>query len=131
MVTLFHSPEVAASNRMLALMKQGSAAAAETATQDQASDHSAQNSSRPARDLFDIEVTESAPTEDQLRSILEYVGDAKVGDIVQGATSVSDAVKRLAADQKAFKRPVVVDWNNGKAVVGADEAAVKKLIREG
>lgn len=116
---------------MLALLKQGSAAAGETATQDQASDHTPQNASRPARDLFELEVTESAPTEDQLRSILEYVGDAKVGDIVQSATSVSDAVRKLAADQNAFSRPVVVDWNNGKAVVGADEAAVRKLIREG
>jgi len=50
--------------------------------------------------------------------------------VVEGATSVSDAVKKLAADEGAFKRPVVVDWNQGRAVVGDNESEILKLLRD-
>lgn len=60
-------------------------------------------------------MSESVPTEDQLRSISEYLGSGGIGQIVEGATSVSDAAKKLAADEGAFKRPLVVDWNQGRA----------------
>ena len=42
-----------------------------------------------------------------MKSILEFVGSGKVGSVVQGANSVSDAVAKLKNDQKAFQRPVV------------------------
>lgn len=113
-ITLFHKPSLSASNRVLTILKQGSAQAQETATEDQASDHSAQNQA-VKREPFELEVTEAVPTEDQLRSILEYVGQGKIGQIVEGATSVTDAAKKLAADQGAFKRPLIVDWNQGRA----------------
>ena len=96
------------------MLKQASAQAQETATEDQASDHSVQNNA-VKREPFELDITESSPTEDQLRSILEYVGQQKIGQIVEGATSISDAVKKLAADENAFKRPIVVDWNQGRA----------------
>lgn len=67
------------------------------------------------RDPFELDVSEAVPTEDQLRSIFEYVGQSKISSVVEGATSVSDAVKKLAQDESAFQRPVVVDWNQGKA----------------
>lgn len=111
-ITLFHKPGLAGSTRVLTLLKQGSAQSSETATVDQASDHSAQQATR---EPFELDVTESAPTEDQLRSIFEYVGQSKIGQVVEGATSISDAVKKLAADEGAFKRPVTVDWNQGRA----------------
>lgn len=113
-ITLFHKPSIASSNRVLSLLKQGSAQAQETATEDQASDHSHQNQA-VLRDPFELDVTESVPTEDQLRTIFEYVGPNKIGTVVEGATSISDAVKKLAADEGAFKRPVTVDWNQGRA----------------
>lgn len=50
-----------------------------------------------------------------MRSIFEYVGQGKISSVVEGATSVSDAVRKLAQDENAFKRPVIVDWNQGKA----------------
>ena len=105
MITLFHSPSVAASTRVLTLLKQASAHASETATEDQASDHSYQNKTQ--RSAFELDITEAAPTEDQVKSILEYLGPGKAGTLVQGATSVSDAVSKLKEDQKAFQRPVV------------------------
>ena len=114
MITLFHKPSLSASNRVLTLLKQGSAHAQETATEDQATDHSHQNES-VKREPFELDVTESVPTEDQIRSIIEYVGQNKIGQIVEGATSVSDAAKKLAADENAFKRPITVDWNQGRA----------------
>lgn len=96
------------------MLKQGSAHAQETATEDQAADHSPQNLV-VKREPFELDITEAAPTEDQLRSILEYIGEHKISSLVEGATSVTDAAKKLAADEAAFKRPVTVDWNQGRA----------------
>jgi len=145
-ITLFHKPSLSSSNRVLTLLKQGSAHAQETATEDQAADHAPQNTS-VKREPFELDVTEATPTEDQLRSIFEYVGQNKISSVVEGATSVSDAVKKLAADEEAFKRPVIVDWNQGRAgmfvsvemkrryanratVVGDNEPEIKKLLRD-
>lgn len=113
-ITLFHKPSLSGSNRVLTLLKQGSAQAQETATEDQASDHTHQNQA-VQREPFELDISEANPTEDQLRSIFEYVGQNKISSVVEGATSVSDAVKKLAQDENAFKRPVVVDWNQGRA----------------
>ncbi|KAK5089994.1 hypothetical protein LTR64_005922 [Lithohypha guttulata] len=128
-ITLFHKPSISASARVYTLLKQGSAHAQEAATEDQAADHSPQNQA-VKREPFELDVTEAAPTQDQLRSILEYVGEHKISDLVEGATSVSDAVKKLAANEGAFKRPVTVDWNQGRAVIGDDTSAIQKLLRE-
>lgn len=105
MITLFHNPSVAASTRALTILKQASAHASTTSTEDQASDHSHQN--KVQRSEFQLDVTEDPPTPDQVKSILEFVGSGKVGSVVQGANSVSDAVAKLKNDQKAFQRPVV------------------------
>lgn len=91
--------------RVHALLKQASANAASTSTQDQASDHSAQTNS--TREEFKLEVTESAPTSDQLRSILEYVGVSKVGSVITGAKNEADAVRKFRSNDDSFQRPVV------------------------
>ena len=62
-----------------------------------------------------VEVSEEPPTTDQLTSILEYLGPAKAGSVVNGATGSSDALRKFVADSKVFVRPVTVDWNNGRA----------------
>ena len=59
------------------------------------------------RSEFELNVTEAPPTSDQLRSILEYIGIRKVGDVVKGATDESDAMKRLKENADNFQRPVV------------------------
>lgn len=61
------------------------------------------------------EVQEEPPTSDQLNSILEYVGSDKAGQIVKGATSTTDALRKLKQSGDSFIRPCVVDWNNGRA----------------
>ncbi|KAL9588770.1 MAG: hypothetical protein Q9203_002424 [Teloschistes exilis] len=114
-ITLFHKASSPASIRAHTLLKQLSAHASETATEDQAADHTAQN--KLQRTDFELNVTEDPPTSDQLRTILEYVGSGggRAGKIVEGATDEADALKKLEEDPGRFKQPVVVDWNNGRA----------------
>lgn len=105
MITLFHKPSLPASVRVLTLLKQISAHASETATEDQATDHTAQN--KIQRSQFQLNVTEDPPTGDQLRTIMEYTGDRKAGQIVEGAKDASDAMSKLSQDIKKFTAPVV------------------------
>ncbi|KAI1941117.1 hypothetical protein LOZ53_002502 [Ophidiomyces ophidiicola] len=134
-VTLFHKPSLPTSLRALALLKQASANAAETATTDQASDHTAQNQlERNRREQFDLTVTEDPPTPDQLKLIFDYMraNEKKVApsELVAGARDRLDALRRLKEDGSTFIRPVVVDWNNGKAVLGTNESEILRLLRE-
>ncbi|MCJ1484308.1 hypothetical protein MMC06_004476 [Schaereria dolodes] len=127
-ITLFHKPSLPASVRVLTILKQASAHASETATEDQATDHTHQN--KLQRTEFELNISEEAPTSDQLRSILEYVGARKAKDIVDGARDAGDAIRKLSEDKRRFKAPVVVDWNNGKAVIGDSESELLKMIGE-
>ncbi|KAH7398916.1 thioredoxin-like protein [Phaeosphaeria sp. MPI-PUGE-AT-0046c] len=125
-VTLFHKPSNEASTRVLTLLKQSNAQAVAHATEDQASSHQAQN--KAERTEFELEVTEEPPTGDQLKSIMEYLGGS-AGKVIQGASDESDALRRLKADANTFQRPLVVDWNQGKAVIGDNESEIMKLVR--
>ncbi|KAI9786417.1 MAG: hypothetical protein M1839_006877 [Geoglossum umbratile] len=106
-ITLFHRPTLASSVRVLNLLKQGSTNASEAATKDQ--------TAQKVRPEFELHVTEDPPTSDQLRSILEYVGAKRVGEIVRGARNESDAMKKLKEDSENLQRPLTVDWSNGRA----------------
>ena len=103
-ITLFHKPSIQASTRVATLLKQASAQSQAHATEDQASDHSSQNS---YRDPFELDITEAPPTKDQLKSIFEYVGDIKAAQLVKGASSRSDALIKLQESPDNFLRPVV------------------------
>ena len=61
------------------------------------------------------DVQESAPTAEQLTSILEYLGPAQAGSVITDATGTTDALKKFKADQGSFKAPVTVDWMNARA----------------
>ncbi|KAG9239495.1 thioredoxin-like protein [Amylocarpus encephaloides] len=126
-ITLFHKASLPASSRVHTILKTASATASETATEDQASDHSEQ--SNPKRKEFQLDVTEEPPTEDQLKSILEYVGAAKISSIVKGAKTEADAMKKLKDSGDNFQRPVTVDWENGRAVAGDTESEILKLVQ--
>ncbi|KAL9036587.1 MAG: hypothetical protein Q9180_004218, partial [Flavoplaca navasiana] len=147
-ITLFHKASSPASIRAQTLLKQISAHASESATEDQATDHTQQNKFQ--RTEFELNVTEDPPTSDQLRTILEYVGSGagRAGQIVEGATSEADAVTKLKENPDSFQRPVIVDWNNGRAgktiifdavarshanrhkVFGYRESEIMKMIRQ-
>ena len=102
-ITLFHRPTVASSVRVLNLLEQSSSDAAEAATEDQAGGHSAET----GRQEFELNVTEDPPTSDQLRSILEYIGAKRVGEIVRGARDEADAMRKLQQNSENFQRPLV------------------------
>jgi len=126
-ITLFHKPSSAASTRVFTLLKQASAEASSPATEDQASDHGHQDKAQ--RSEFELDVTESAPTSDQLRSILEYLGGKPASAVVQGARDEADAMKKLKENADSFTRPLTVDWNNGRAVVGDNKSEILNMIR--
>lgn len=105
-ITLFHKASSPASLRVHSLLKQASAKASEYATEDQASDHTAQT--QPRRGDFELEVTEDPPTEDQLHSILEYLGAHRAGEVISGAKNESDALKKLGLNKDSFQRPLVL-----------------------
>jgi len=125
-ITLFHKPTSPASLRVNTLLKQASANASEHATEDQASDHSHQT--HPRREEFELDITEQPPTQDQLKSILEYVGAQKAGTIIKGAKDEADAMKKLKENSENFQRPVTVDWSNGRVVAGDNESEILKMI---
>lgn len=113
-VTLFHKPSSQTSTRVHTLLKQANAQSVATATEDQASSHATQNQAEKTE--FDLDVTEAPPTADQLKNILEYLGGpGAAGRVVEGAKDETDALRRLKADGNTFQRPLVVDWNQGKA----------------
>ncbi|KAF1989229.1 hypothetical protein K402DRAFT_327611 [Aulographum hederae CBS 113979] len=126
-VTLFHAPSVSASTRVLTLLKQANANAVSTATEDQASTHHTQ--SKAERTEFDLDVTEAPPTADQLKNILEYVGASSAGQIIKGASNEAEALRKLKENDSNFIRPLVVDWNMGKAIIGEKESEILNLIR--
>ncbi|KAI1655858.1 DUF1687-domain-containing protein [Daldinia decipiens] len=129
-VTLFHKAGSPASTRAATLLKQISANATETATEDQASDHSHQTHPKRSRQEFELNITEEPPTVDQLKTILEYVGKKKIGSIVQGASTENEAMKKFRENKENFNRPVIVDWNNGKAVASDQESEILKMIEQ-
>jgi len=123
-VTLFHKAGSPASTRVATLLKQVSASAAAGATIDQASDHTHQTQ----REQFDLNITEDPPTVDQVQTILEYVGKSKISTIIEDAKDEKDALKKFKESKESLRRPLVVDWNNGKAISGDNESAILKLL---
>ena len=104
-ITIFHRSSSAPSTRALALLKQYAAQASETATVDQASDHSSQN--KIQRSEFQLDVSEQPPTGDQLRNIWEYVGEKQAKSVVKGATGIAEAIRLMEEDRAKFQAPVV------------------------
>ncbi|KAI1328640.1 DUF1687-domain-containing protein [Xylariaceae sp. FL0255] len=127
-VTVFHKPSLSSSVRAVTVLKQASANASESATEDQASDHTAQT--HPPRSEFELEVTEQPPTADQLKTILSYVGNAKINTVIKGANSENEALKKFKESAESFQHPVIVDWSNGKAVASGEESVILKMLAE-
>ncbi|KAG5926334.1 hypothetical protein E4U42_003399 [Claviceps africana] len=126
-VTVFHKASSPASTRVANLVKQISANAQAGATIDQASDHTAQTEAR--RDPFELNITEEAPTVEQVQTILDYIGKESINKVVQGATNEKDALKKFRESKENFLRPLTVDWNNGRAVAGDSESEILKLLK--
>lgn len=104
-VTVFHKASSPASVRVANLVKQVSANAQAGATEDQASDHSAQD--KVSRSPFELNVTEDPPTADQVSTILDYVGSSGVSKVIKDAKDEKDALKKFKENKDSFLRPVV------------------------
>lgn len=63
-------------------------------------------SSSTLKTEFELQVEEQ-PTHDQMRSILDYVGASRAGEVVEGAKDDKDALKKWKANEGSFRRPVV------------------------
>ncbi|KAK2026450.1 DUF1687-domain-containing protein [Colletotrichum zoysiae] len=127
-VTLFHKASSPASVRVANILKQVSANATAGATEDQASDHSVQTNPKTSRAEFELNITEDPPTADQVKTILEYVGQSRISSIIKGASTEQDALRKFQQNSESFQRPVTVDWNNGKAVAGDSESEILKML---
>ncbi|KAI0869701.1 DUF1687-domain-containing protein [Hypoxylon argillaceum] len=122
-VTLFHKASSPASVRAAAVLKQASANATEAAVEDPAS-----SQTKLHRSDFELNITEDPPTADQLKTILDYVGQSKISSIIQGAKTENEALKKFKESPDSFKHPVVVDWNNGKAIASDKESEILKML---
>lgn len=90
---------------MHTLLKQASAAATQYATEDQASGLTDQTNE--GLEPFELDISEQAPTSDQLRNILQYVGANNAGRVIKGSKNETDALRKLKENPEAFQRPVV------------------------
>ncbi|UNI24035.1 hypothetical protein JDV02_009814 [Purpureocillium takamizusanense] len=88
----------------------------------------ASNYTLPKRDPFDLNITEEPPTPEQVQTILEYVGKDNISQIIKGARDEKDALRKFKESKENFVRPVTVDWNNGKAIAGANDSEILKLV---
>ncbi|KAF7548620.1 hypothetical protein G7Z17_g6953 [Cylindrodendrum hubeiense] len=116
-VTLFHKASSPASARVASLLQKASANATAGAATTQAT-----------REQFELNITEEPPTDDQVKTILEYIGPSGIASVIPGATDVKDALRKFKESNGNFIRPVVVDWNNGKAIAGDNESEILKLL---
>ncbi|KAK5636884.1 hypothetical protein RRF57_012596 [Xylaria bambusicola] len=112
--------------RAATVLKQASANATEAATEDQASDHSHQT--KPRRASFQLDITEDLPTADQMQTILEYVGKNKISSVINGTSTVREALKKFKENVDNLQRPLIVDWNNGRALVSDKESEILKML---
>ncbi|KAM0245784.1 hypothetical protein ACHAQJ_010449 [Trichoderma viride] len=117
-VTLFHKASSPASVRVSNLLKQASTSAQTSATQD----------AKARRDPFELNITEDAPTLDQVQTILDYVGQSGASQVVKGAKDDKDALRKFKENKENLLRPLTVDWSNGKAIAGDNESEILKLL---
>jgi len=106
-ITLFHRAGSPASTRVANLLRQVYANASKTTTLNRAGDAISQTYVRD--EPFELNVTEDAPTFDQLRTMLEYAEQSgeEIPKIVEGAGNVIQALKAFENSREVFKRPVV------------------------
>ncbi|PHH83586.1 hypothetical protein CDD82_6614 [Ophiocordyceps australis] len=126
-VSVFAKPNCPTSTRVANLVKQVSANLQTTATVDQAADHGS-HSKGSTREPFEYNITQDAPTAEQLQTILDYVGKSGIPSIVAGARDTKEALKKFKESEDSFIRPLTVDWNHGKVVSGDNESQILKLL---
>ncbi|KOS20866.1 putative redox protein [Escovopsis weberi] len=118
-VTLFHKATSPASVRVANLLKQVSTGAQADAISDKGAIQ---------REPFELNVTEDAPTPEQVETILQYVGKNGVSSIIKGARDEKDAMRKFKESKENLLKPITVDWNQGRAYGGDNESEILKLL---
>ncbi|GAB5593707.1 hypothetical protein Unana1_08607 [Umbelopsis nana] len=80
-----------------------------------------------------IDYLNEPPTPDQLRQVSNYLGTVQgmLRPDAPKVDTVDQLIQLVKKDPSVLERPVVIDWNKGKAVLGRPTAdAVEKLINE-
>ncbi|KAF9425118.1 hypothetical protein BGZ94_007819 [Podila epigama] len=118
MLTMFHQPSSAVSVQALKLLKKASVS---------------------KKFEIDLIQTESRPpTHQQISNIVEYLGN---GSIEQGcrdiltveapkASTVAEVQKILDANPLYLRKPLIVDWNKGKAIVADPATRVSEIVKD-
>jgi len=92
---------------------------------------------------FNLEVVESPPTPDQLRTIVDFLPPNKPANpsaiflsahpsspaLSDQPYDVSEIARLAAKNPNTFKWPIVVDWASGRASIG-DLEGVKGILEE-
>lgn len=68
---------------------------------------SAVNDASARRDPFELNITEDAPTLDQVQTILQYVGQNGASQVVKGARDDKDALRKFKENKENLLRPLV------------------------
>jgi len=80
-----------------------------------------------------IDYLNEPPTPDQLRQVSNYLGTVQgmLRPDAPKVDTVDQLIQLVKKDPSVLERPVVIDWDKGKAVLGRPTAdAVEKLINE-
>ena len=99
-ITLFHKGNSPASARIVNLLKQASTNASQAANE-------ATSAASTTREPFELDITEKAPTTDQVETILGYVDKNEIPQVVNGANSITEAMRKFKMDKDSFKTPMV------------------------
>ncbi|KAG0370271.1 hypothetical protein BC939DRAFT_502293 [Gamsiella multidivaricata] len=118
MLTLFHNPASDASNQALKLL------------------HKAAFSNNFEIDVVDSKTT--PPTHQQVSSIVGYLGKGSIEkgcrDILAPdapkASTVAEVQKILDSNPGYMMKPLVVDWNKGKAIVAVPPTKVSEMVKD-
>ncbi|KAI8363795.1 hypothetical protein EDC96DRAFT_444592 [Choanephora cucurbitarum] len=93
-----------------------------------------QNKQKNARgdDVYRIDIIgqNEAPTDTQLNQVASFLGTNAWKEMVQeqDVQSVQDALHLIRANPSLLRRPIVVDWEKGKAAMGSRR--IEELIGE-
>lgn len=138
-LTLFHHPKSESSNQILSFLK----GAQNPSTPPQGTTTTA----TPVKFDLDVVPAPQLPTPDQFKSIVDFLGgEAYAKKILRGISSFDEGVRALAEKEAKnlaeeggvgvgtlhveLVRPILVDWNNGRVVVGGNEEDLKRLREE-
>ncbi|KAF9935494.1 hypothetical protein BGZ65_003347 [Modicella reniformis] len=118
MLTIFHNPASDVSVQAVKLLRQASV------------NHN-----------FDVDIVDTQiapPTHQQISNIVDFLGS---GSITKGcqdilapeapkASTVAEVQKILDANPGYMRKPLVVDWNKGKAVVAVPPSKLNEMVKD-